>query len=341
MSDIIFDFNTSKEEYRKFCEEKGKRLPIFIRDWYLDATVAEGAEWQVICIKEDQDIVAVFPFQYSKVRTKRGIQLYKIENTFQMVRGGLWIDYDDCSTTGKNEKRLIDISNQVIDRLPYYDSLNIKFDVDFTDWTPFYWRGFKQTTRYTYVMDPKNYGRDEEILLNSFQNRRKRTIKKAERLYTVDFEMTGDDFYDFFSTAYENKGEKLSFSYEQFHRLDNALAEHDVRIIYRAKDSDGSTIAASYTICDTQRWYDVFVAFKKEAVGARELLSWYGMRDCVRKDIVYDFEGSMIPGVSIYNREFYVKKVPFFIISKDSDKMRILKSLKTIRESLEKKGRKK
>ena len=88
MSDTVFDFTTSKEEYRKFCEQKGDKLPIFIRDWYLDATVAEGAEWQVICIKQDQNIVAVFPFQYAKARTRFGMQLYKISNTFQMVRGG-------------------------------------------------------------------------------------------------------------------------------------------------------------------------------------------------------------------------------------------------------------
>lgn len=330
MSSEIYDFKQSKEEYRKFCKETESRLPIFMQDWYLDATVADGAEWRVICIKENQDIVAVFPFQYAKIRTKYGMKLYKIENTFQMVRGGIWIDYKKYDSIGKRERHLIDIVNQVIDRLPYYDNLSVAFDLDFTDWTPLYWRGFAQTTYYTYVMEPKDYGRKEEALFNSFQKQRKKNIKRAEQLYTVDCELTGSEFYEFLNAVYAEKGKKLSYSAEQFHRLDKALEEHDASKIYRAKDKNGNTVAVSYMICDKERWYHMFGTFKQEARGAKELLSWSGMKECMKHNIIYDFEGSMIPGVSEYNRGFYVKKVPYYCIFNDSNKMKVLKSIKTI-----------
>ena len=222
--------------------------------------------------------------------------------------------------------------------MPRYDSFQIVFNPDFTDWTPFCRRGFEQTTCYTYVVDPKDYENEEE-LFDSFQKTRRKNIKKAEQLYTVDHDMTGDEFYDFLIDAYKEKAKRLSYSYEQFHRLDEAVAEHNARIIYRAKDVSGNTVAVCYMICDTGRWYHMFGTFKQAARGAKELISWSGMKDCMRQNVVYDFEGSMIQGVAEYNRGFHVKKVPYYVISNDSDKMKLIKSLKTIMGILKKRGK--
>lgn len=333
-----YDFQQSKEEYRKFCREDGNKLPIFMQDWYLDATVADGAEWRVICIKENQKIVAVFPFQYEKIRTRFGIQLYKIRNTFQMVHGGIWIDDSVCNTTGKREKYLIEKVNQVIEQLPYYDSLVTKFDLPFMDWTPLYWKGFKQTTYYTYIMDPQNYDRDEEKLFRSFRADRKRNIKKAEQLYTVDRSLTGEDFYNLLDSTYIEKEKQISYSYGQFRNLDKAISEHDAGIVYGARDKKGVVVAASYIFCEEKRRYNMFVAFKQGVRGALELTTWYGMRDCLRNDIIFDFEGSMIPGVSEYNRGFYVEKKPYYVISDCSNKMKVVEGFQLIREGIKKRG---
>lgn len=40
--------------------------------------------------------------------------------------------------------------NYFIDNLPKFDYFNMNFHYSITNWLPFYWRGFKQTTRYTY-----------------------------------------------------------------------------------------------------------------------------------------------------------------------------------------------
>ena len=336
MSDTIFDFGTSKEEYRKFCEEKGEKLPIFMRDWYLDATVAEGAEWRVICIKENNQIVAVFPFQYMKIRPRLGMQLYHISNTFQQARGGIWIDYGNRDALCKREKFLMYVVDQIIERLPYYDKFCINFDLSFTDWSPFYWHKFEQTTYYSYIIDPKKYDGDQEKLFNSFVYDRRRSIRKAEEIYTVDNCLTGDEFYEFMILTYKEKGRNIQYSYETFHRLDEALSEHKAKKIYCARDLDGNVVAAVYMICDRQRWYWMFTAFIQKSKGAQELLTWAGMKDCLKHNIIYDFEGSMIPGVAGYIREYNAEKKPYYVISNSSKKMEVVKSLKIIKESLKK-----
>lgn len=333
-----FQTDTQKEEYRKFCREKGDCLPIFIRDWYLDATVADGAEWRVIYVKDQNHIIAAFPFQYSKTRTRFGTQLYKIGGTFQMIHGGLWIEEAEAMPSGKKEKRLIEIVNQVVDSLPPYDSFRVQFGLDFTDWTPFYWRGFQQTTYYTYAMDPKNYSSEEE-LFNSFHKYRRMNLRKAQKRYTVEKIGSGEVFYDFLEDAYREKKKELSYSRECFLRLDHALEKRNARIIYFAKDMEGDVSAADYLVCDRERRYSIFGSFRQQAVGARELLSWTGMKECFWEKIIYDFEGSMIPGVAEYNRRFCVEKNPYFLISSESGKMQRIRTIKSFADSLGRRGK--
>lgn len=330
MHESAYDFEKDKEDFRKFCKEHGEKMPVFMQDWYLDATIADGAEWRVICIKENNQIVAVFPFQYSKVKKKFGLTLYKIENTFQQARAGIWIDYANREAPCKRENFLIDVVNQVIDRLPYYDSFDILFSPDFTDWSPFYWRGFQQTTRYSYIIKPERYNGDKEKLIGTFRYDRRKTIKKAELSYTIDKDMTGDEFYNFLQSTYKEKGKKLLYTYEQFHKIDQGVEKHNAKIIYRARDLEENTLAAVYMLCDNKRSYWMFTAFRQQIKGGQELLTWAGMKDCLEQNIIYDFEGSMIPGVSHYIREYNAEKEAYFRIFNISGRIKALEAIGTV-----------
>src|SRR5437899_2294545 len=46
-----------------------------------------------------------------------------------------------------------DLMEALIQKLPNFDYFSQLFHYTITNWLPFYWHGFQQTTRYTYVIE--------------------------------------------------------------------------------------------------------------------------------------------------------------------------------------------
>ena len=56
---------------------------------------------------------------------------------------------------GKADKQLSrekELANTLIDALPSFQYFAQNFHYSIGNWQPFYWREFKQTTRYTYII---------------------------------------------------------------------------------------------------------------------------------------------------------------------------------------------
>ena len=66
----------------------------------------------------------------------------------------------------------------MISQLPEYDSLKICLHWSFKNWMPFYWKGFTQTTRYTYqIRDIQNLDK----VWDGFDQKIRTDIRKAEK----------------------------------------------------------------------------------------------------------------------------------------------------------------
>ena len=52
----------NKALYQQFCKQE-KEMPVFVKPWYLDAVCQfENQSWDVILVKEQNKIVASWPF---------------------------------------------------------------------------------------------------------------------------------------------------------------------------------------------------------------------------------------------------------------------------------------
>jgi len=60
--------------------------------------------------------------------------------------------------------------------------MNFSFHPGFKNWYPFYWERFKQSTRYTYIL---NDIKDHEALKKDFHNTLKRQIKKGAEEFQI------------------------------------------------------------------------------------------------------------------------------------------------------------
>ncbi len=322
----MYDFDSAKKEYREFCENEDNDIQIFAQPWYLDAVCETPDDWKVILYKENEKIVAAFPFEYKK--GKYGF--WHISNPPFAPRLGIWIKYTDKEREGVREDFENKIIKHVVDNLPKYDEFKIIFDSRFQNWQQFYREGFTQTTRYSYLM-PCNIDA-YNILPTNARNQ----IKKLLKQYNVDCNMSGEEYWQFVSDTYKIRNKKSSYCEKDFMKLHSAVEKNNANMIFRCKDARQHTAAAIYVLLDNRRMYNMFETFDPNysSMGIQKLTKFFGINVAAEKKLDFDFEGSMIPGVAEFNRRFNAKKEQYFLITKYSNRYLLLDYLRKIMHTL-------
>lgn len=316
-----YDFQLSKSEWRELCNYR-QDISVFIRDWYFDAVCDNTDAWQVITIKENNRIVAAFPFEYTKGK------FWNICNPWMVPRGGIWFDYGNRHSYLKINSFEEEMCEKIIGLMPYYDNFIISFNSKYKNWMPFYKNKFSQQTYYSHVIYPDST--DTKKLWDELQKYRRKEIAKAKEKYRIVSNQDWELFYKFFEWYYKQKQTKISFSNEKYKKLSRALEKYDALKIDFAYNDKNKICAALYSILDFDRNYTVFVAFDPTEKGARALLDWKGIEETVNSGKIYDFEGSMIPGVADYNSRFNAFLEPYYCIRKESDKLRKRQAIKEL-----------
>lgn len=316
---------TNKEKYRNLCK-KEPTIPIFSKDWWLDAVV--GAEnWDVSIVENGNQIVAAMPYYFRKEMFFRIITMPKLTQNL-----GIWIKYPEDQ---KYERRLSfekEVMISLIDSLPKFDYFLQNLHYSVTNWLPFYWRNFNQTTRYTYVIDSLD---NLVEVYSGFKSNVRNKIIKASKIVNVEISDNIDLFYEINQMTFERQGIVIPYSLEFVRRIDKVLKEKDSRCIFLAKDDNGNIHSALYLIWDEMSSY-VHMVGENPALrssGAGSLLIWESIQYTKNKLglNIYDFEGSMIESIETVRRSFGAKQVPYFQISKvNSNILKIRNFLKEV-----------
>ena len=308
---------TNKQRYEKLCNERPD-IPLFMQAWWLDAVCTpEGKEWDVFLYEENGKIIGAMPYHLLK---KWGFKV--IDRTQFTQHHGLWIDYPKEMKLHKRysfEKRVMD---SLIDQL---EALKVSFysqnfHSSFTNWQPFYWQNFKQTTRYSYVL--KNIENTENIFDN-IHPRYKQKIRKCENELTVDFNLSPKEFYNFHKNSLTEKNDEILYSKELFLSLCQAAIERKQGAIIAVRDKNNDLLSAVIFVWDENCGYNLNTA-RKITDGSNDA-SVYMIFQVIKylknKTKNYDFEGSMIEGVAKRNQYFGAEQVPYFNISKNYSKL--------------------
>lgn len=301
--------NDQRAAYRRFCREQ-PQLPVFVQDWFLDA-VCEGGTWNAAVVEENGTVIAALPYFLKK----RGPFQYVTMPPFAKHMGPLvHPDYDELKHQHKLYKSLID-------KLPALHSFKQNFTWQTSNWLPFYWQGFSQTTRYTYLLDLQ----DLDAVYRGCNRNIRRNIKKAQQQVKVDIKDDLEHFYLINRLSYERQGLPIPYSFEQLRRHDETLAEHQSRAVFFAGDPMGQTHSAAYLIWDRQSSYYHLSGDDPELrhSGAGILLVWEAVRYTAEELglPLFDFEGSMMPNVERIRRQFGARQQPYFFVWKYSSKM--------------------
>jgi len=280
----------------------------FEQPWWLD-TVAPG-QWREIVIKRGEDVALRFPYVIKKENGFTSISMPSVTQTL-----GPWFK----PLKGKHSSQLSlqkELMTELIQQLPPHDSFNQRFHHSITNWLPFYWKGFSQSTRYTYIIeDLTNLDRVWEEMKSNIRNK----IRKAEKsgitvVRTDDIET----FLDLNELTFKRQGLSLPFSRDFIRRLNSACVKKNARQIYITYGPDGRPQTGLFCVRDGHATYNLLQGGDPglRNSGANVLAMWESIKDASEVCKAYDFEGSMIEPIEEFFHSFGALQKPYFEISK-------------------------
>lgn len=300
----------NKQKYREFSE-KERTIPIFSKGWWMDAVC--GDDWDVILIEENNRIIGALPYY---IISNNGIK--EVRKAILTQNNGIWIGYLEDF---KYEKKLSyenRIMNLAIDEI---ENLGISryqqyFHYSASNWLPFYWRGYSQTTRYTYVIEDTA---DLETIYLNFNSNIRKNLRKAEKLVNLKEDMDIDKFYYLNKMTFERQGLKIPYSLEMLKRLDSECSRRNVNKIYYCIDDKDNIHSSAYFVWDDESIYYLMSGTDPDYKSSQSLtlIIYEGIKLANRMNKKFDFEGSMKKNIEKFFRQFGGIQKPYNNIYKE------------------------
>ena len=223
-------------------------------------------------------------------------------------------------STAKYPKQLAeqkDLIGELIDSLPRLGSFQQAFHPEIANWLPFYWKGFQQTTRYTYRIEDTS---DLDAVWKDTTESVRTDIKKARKQVSVEENGDFSALLELHKKTWRRQGSSFAHSDAEMLALHRACAEHGSCNILLARGADGQIHAGAYFIWDKSAVY--YYTSGADPVlrnsGAGALLVWHGIELASKLGLCFDFEGSMHEPIERFFRSFGGRQIPYFVISKTS-----------------------
>lgn len=302
-----------KSRYADFCQNL--YVPLQLQPWWLDAVCSAG-EWDV-CLTTDGGGVLTGVWPYYRMQ-RFGFSF--IRQPPFTTYGGPWLRYPaNAQKHPEFEKKVFD---ELVQQLPRTAFFQQNFHPDVQNWLPLYWRGFRQTTRYTYIFNDLS---DLEKIKAGFKNTLRSDLKKAGQAADMCRE---DDattlLFQLHEMSFQRKNRRPPYSFESFQRLYSALTERRQAAIFIARDRRSKAPHAGLCLAFDERCASVLLtgadpAFKTHC--AVWGLFWEAMQFCSERGLSLDFEGSMERDIERGFRAFGAHLTPYHQIWKAGNRM--------------------
>ena len=300
-----------RNQYEIFLRSM-EHIPVFYEAWWLDAISHDS--WDYVSVSRNNEIFAALVYTYSK------------KYIFNVVHNPLLTPYQGIINKYPPNQKMTtrleyekDIFNQLIEQLPSFDYYDQKFRPEFTNWLSFRWKGFSQTTCYSYVLEDIS---DVQEVFKNFRDNIKSDIRKAQKNLTVE---DGDveSFYRLNSLTFSRQGMKVPYELETVMRIDRALSERNRRKIFIARDEQGRAHSGVYIIWDDRKAYYLMGGSDPSLrnSGATSLCLWNAINFASGFVNEFDFEGSDIEAVERFFRAFGAKQHQYFHIKKINSRL--------------------
>jgi Acetyltransferase (GNAT) domain len=293
--------------------ERSPQGSVFVTSWWLDAVEPGG--WRMHCAEKGEELVAAWPTlpQQGRFGTMHlGAQLCPFLGPLLPPAEG-----------HRRRAREIEAIGLLLDAIGPYAHLEARCNPAFDYWTPLRWRGFSQTTLYTWRIEDLS---DLDAVFAGFGEKARGHIRAAEKRGVVVQDAGLDDFLE----LHEQRGRRPHAA--AVRRVDAAASERGARDILVARDAGGAPCAGCYLAHDQRYSYFLMSATTGEVRGAGSAVVWESIKRAAARGNGFDFEGSVLPHVEPFVRSFGGAPTPYSIVRHTPS--RALRAERAVKRSL-------
>lgn len=270
--------------------EQSPQGSVFSQSWFLDSL---GAQYKIVAGFEKNGSL-----QCGMVMPRAGVRGYT-NPIFVKYLG--FIEKEDPRVGANLSLRSLSLQQKFIPELPA-DNFDYIFHPDYVNWSPFYWAGFKQETRYTYVIsDLKTW----DSVWGKFQGRVRTSYRKAEKSnIVIDQDVKPKEFYSVYRLSFERQGGFVPITEKRFVNLVENLSVKSAVSLIGGRDENGVLHSVAGVVSGMGTSYLMWNGFNHRLpqVGANTFVIANAVRESMGKSSAFDFEGSMIEPI----QRFYV-----------------------------------
>lgn len=299
---------SNKEKYRQYC--KSFDVPLYISPDWLEAVTLNSGDWDVVFSYTSEDKVQGFwPFVFKK-------QVFWTKITmpaFTPYMGPRLVYPENLS---EYEKRSFEnkVLEDLINQIPDFAEVRFKWTAGYNNWLPFYWKGYRQQTAYTYLIKDTS---SPETVFKNLKNSIQRQIRKAQVQLSVRNTEDIEGVLGMFKISMRNHTDYAvdNILLEQLHQI--ARRKNQVEIL-EAVDAENKVVGALYLLLAKDEMLYLYGGYDDayNDSGAMPLLFWNALELAGKKGLSFNFEGSMLKGVERFFRSFGAELTPVFTIEK-------------------------
>ena len=299
------------------------QLPLYFQPWWLDAVAGEDGWDAIVAQDRGGNLTGVWVFCMKRFGGIRAIQMPALT----AYSGPLLFYPDHLAASDARyafEKKVL---GELLNQLPDVSFFYQEWHPDLQNWLPAYWRGYRQTTHYTYKLE---HLADLNLTYEGFRSNVRNHIRRAERTVRVVESDDLESLFRLYQLSFLRQGKKPPTSWEILQRTDRVLRERQQRILLLAEDDLGQIHAGIYLTRDSRTAYYLLSGTDPahRSSGALYLLVWHALQYVSREGLSFDFEGSMLEPVEEVFRGFGGKLTPHHKIFRAPNKL--LQALATL-----------
>lgn len=298
----------AKEKYSLLCD-KELDIPIFSQPWWLDAT-AGADNWDVALVERGGRIDGALPYV---IKRRLGMRL--LTQPALTPRLGPWLRHFKGKQSGRHAYEK-DMLSALIEALPSYSIYRQGWNYDQVNWLPFYWSGYRQTVRYSYLLTELHA---ENVTWDALQQNIRGDIRKAERnSIHVEEAASIDELIRLNRLTFQRQGRGLPYEESFVKRVAAECLQRGQGRVFLARDPEGRAHAACFLVWDQRRAYYLIGGGDPELrnSGATSLCVWRAIRFASTVAEEFDFEGSMIEPIERFFRAFGGQQRMYFQVTR-------------------------
>lgn len=298
-----------------------QQLPVFFQPWWLDIV---SKHWDIALVHDDEVISGVWPFSIDK---KPGLKL--IRNPLLTPYLGPLFFYPEHLTAEQKATFEQSTFQQLWQQIPNWDSFDLEAHLSFTNRELFSQKRFEITDHITYEIDLQQ---PEEKLFAAFHTNHRNLIKQAAQHNKI---LEGEESLPKLLVLHKETFIRKKKSYPFHAGMIKNLVSESIKFesgdLFAAMDEQNNITACIFTVWDRDKMYLLLstVDLEQAHPGAVRLLIWHAIKAARAKGLkIFDFEGSMDPGIEAFFRRFGGERKTYLCASRN--KSLLWKMKKTI-----------